>query len=73
VLARELGFDVEECVIMPDEMKNFDEVFVTGTAAEVAPVSKIDDIQYEIGAVTNKIKDAYAELVRRKPKATAAA
>lgn len=72
-LARELGFDVEECVIMPEEMKNFDEVFVTGTAAEVAPVSKIDNIQYEIGAVTHKIKDAYAELVRRKPKATAAA
>jgi branched-chain amino acid aminotransferase len=73
VLARELGFDVEECEIMPADMKNFDEVFVTGTAAEVAPVSKIDDNQYQIGAVTNKIKDAYAELVRRKPKATAAA
>lgn len=66
-LARDLGYDVEETTIMPEEMKTFDEVFVTGTAAEVAPVGKIDDLKFAMGPIAKRIQAAYAELVRQKP------
>ncbi len=73
-LARELGYDLEEGVIMPADLGDVDEVFLTGTAAEVAIVSKIDDFDYESGPVGRHLKDAYADLVRqKKPGATAAA
>lgn len=72
-LAAELNIPLEERVIMPEELREADEVFLTGTAAEIAPVGKIDDIDYEIGPVTNTIKDSYADLVRQKHKSTEAA
>lgn len=66
-IARDLGYSVEETHIMPDELKNVDEIFLTGTAAEIAPVSKIDDtINLPIGPVTTRLKNAYANLVRGK-------
>ncbi|WP_435641483.1 branched-chain amino acid aminotransferase [Micavibrio aeruginosavorus] len=69
-LARDMGYTVEETAIMPEEMKTFEEVFLTGTAAEIAPVSKIDtDITYTIGPVTTRLKDAYSDLVHQKAKA----
>ena len=40
-LARRRGFEVHERRIMPDELASFDECFITGTAAEVTPVSEI--------------------------------
>jgi len=73
VLARELGYEVEECIVMPDELAHFDEVFVTGTAAEVSTVGKIDDHNYQAyGPVMTRIQDAYSNLVRQKPKSAAA-
>ncbi len=72
-LARDMGYKVEETIIMPEELADFDEIFVTGTAAEVAAVGKIDDIEYEIGPITKALEKAYGDLVRQKPKTTAAA
>jgi branched-chain amino acid aminotransferase len=40
-LARRRGFEVIERRIMPEELSGFDECFITGTAAEVTPVSEI--------------------------------
>ncbi|MCD6341403.1 MAG: branched-chain-amino-acid transaminase [Thaumarchaeota archaeon] len=40
-LARKLGYDVEEKDITPFELLTADEVFVTGTGAEIVPVTKI--------------------------------
>jgi len=40
-LALELGYEVEEKEISPDELKNFDSAFFTGTASEVTPIKKI--------------------------------
>ena len=39
-LARARGLEIVERAIMPEEMENFSECFITGTAAEVTPVSK---------------------------------
>jgi branched-chain amino acid aminotransferase len=58
---------------MPDEILKADELFLTGTAAEITPVGKIDKTEFAIGPVTKRLMDAYADLVRQKPKATAAA
>ena len=72
-LARDLGYTVEECIVMPEELGTFDEVFVTGTAAEVSTVGKIDSHAYQAnGPVTTRIHDAYGEMVRRKVKSAVA-
>jgi len=72
-LARDLKIPVQEGTIMPDDLKSVDEIFVTGTAAEVAPVGKIDSREYDTGPVTKRLMEAYADLVRSKSKDTAAA
>jgi branched-subunit amino acid aminotransferase/4-amino-4-deoxychorismate lyase len=41
-LAKKRGYQVVEREIMPGELADFSEVFLTGTAAEVTPVSEID-------------------------------
>ncbi|MCM2344727.1 MAG: branched-chain amino acid aminotransferase [Alphaproteobacteria bacterium] len=67
-LARDLGYSVEETHMMPDDLKNVQEIFLTGTAAEIAPVSKIDEVvNLPIGPVTEHLKSAYSDLVRQKP------
>lgn len=69
-LARDLGYKVEETIIMPEDLKSVQEIFLTGTAAEIAPVSKIDDaVNLPIGPVTERLKSAYADLVHQKAKA----
>lgn len=67
-LARDCGYDVEETRMMPQDISKAQEVFVTGTAAEVTAVGKIDDIDYTPGTVTARLQEAYADLVRQKQK-----
>jgi branched-chain amino acid aminotransferase len=62
-LAKDMGIEVEEGVIMPDEILTADEIFVTGTAAEVTAVSKIDETSFTVGDISRNLKDAYHELV----------
>lgn len=64
-LAAELGYTVEETTIMPDELASMQEVFVTGTAAEITPVGHIDATEYPLGPVTARLMEAYGELVRK--------
>jgi branched-chain amino acid aminotransferase len=66
-LAREHGFTVDEVAFTRDELYNADEVFFTGTAAELTPVREIDDRRIgagECGPVTRKLQDAYFECVK---------
>jgi branched-chain amino acid aminotransferase len=66
-VARELGLVVEESTFARDEMYLADEVFFTGTAAELTPVREIDDRQIgagECGPVTRKLQDAFFEAVK---------
>lgn len=62
-LARDLGITIDERRIKPSELSSFEEVFVTGSAAEVTAVGKIDDIQYKVGPVTRRLREAYEDLV----------
>ncbi|HEU4839360.1 MAG TPA: branched-chain amino acid aminotransferase [Micavibrio sp.] len=70
-LAKDLGLPLEESRIKPEELAEADEVFLTGTAAEVTAVGKIDDVAYKVGPVTRQIRDAYESLVRGKQSAAA--
>ena len=69
-LARARGWEVVERTIMPPELANADEVFLTGTAAEVTPVGQIDDYTYTPGDVSKTLMEDYDNLVNRRPVAT---
>ena len=63
-LARDRGFEIQERAIMPEEIDRADEIFVTGTAAEVTPVGQIDDKSFTVGPVTKALMEDYDRLVR---------
>lgn len=64
-LARGQGLKVVERQIKPEEIKNAQEVFLTGTAAEVTAVGQIDDQHFQVGKTTLSLMDAYHDLVRK--------
>ncbi|MSO75147.1 MAG: branched-chain amino acid aminotransferase [Alphaproteobacteria bacterium] len=64
-LARKRGVTVSERAIMPDELSTADEVFLTGTAAEVTPVGEIDQHNYQVGPITRQLMTDYDALVRQ--------
>ena len=71
-LSKQRGLKVVERVIMPEEMAEFSECFITGTAAEVTPVSEIGPYKFKVGDITRNLMGDYAALVRP-AKAVAAA
>jgi branched-chain amino acid aminotransferase len=50
--------------IKPEEMAEFSECFITGSAAEVTPVSEIGPYRFKPGAMTETLMNAYAAYVR---------
>ncbi len=48
-MVKEQGFNLIERYIRPNELKNFEEVFLTGTAAEITPVKSIDNLNFRTG------------------------
>ena len=65
-LGRELGMDVQETVMTRYELWTADEVFLTGTAAEVIAVVELDKRPIgtgKPGPVTNKLIKAYRDFV----------
>ncbi|HEY1609774.1 MAG TPA: branched-chain amino acid aminotransferase [Paraburkholderia sp.] len=70
-LARQRGLMVIERTIFPEEIGTFSECFITGTAAEVCPVSRIDAQTYTPSSLTFDLMDAYAKLVRQPSGVTA--
>ncbi len=72
-LAREFGFQLVEDFITVEFLKSADEVFITGTAAEISAVGKIDTTTYNVGPITRALRDAYENMVRGQPYKTEAA
>jgi branched-chain amino acid aminotransferase len=62
-IAQDLGYTLEQSALIRTDLYLADEVFFTGTAAEVTPVSAIDDHQLGVGEVTLKIQKAYLDTV----------
>lgn len=68
-LAKKRGFEVRERAIMPEELGSFTECFITGTAAEVTPVSEIADVTFKPGQISETLLNDYMALVQPKRKA----
>ncbi|NCW11442.1 MAG: branched-chain-amino-acid transaminase, partial [Proteobacteria bacterium] len=68
-IALDLGLKVEEKDITYEELIQSDEVFFSGTAVEITPISKIDDViigSGSIGPVTEKLQNLYSDIVTGK-------
>ncbi len=63
-LAEKRGLDIVERSIMPDELAEFDEVFITGTAAEVTPIAEIGEHRFTVGDITKSLMGDYDAVVR---------
>jgi branched-chain amino acid aminotransferase len=66
-LALELGVPVVETRLTRDQLWIADEVFLTGTAAEVTPVREIDNRSIgegSVGPITKKIQTRFFDVVR---------
>ncbi|MFD1791986.1 branched-chain amino acid aminotransferase [Ochrobactrum teleogrylli] len=68
-LAKRRGIEVIERAIMPEEMADFTECFLCGTAAEVTPVSEIAQYRFTPGEITAVLMDAYTAEVQPKRQA----
>ena len=60
------GFQVEEKHLKPEEMKNYEEAFLTGTAAEITPIQLIDETKFNTGEDTKTFQfmQDFHQLVR---------
>jgi branched-chain amino acid aminotransferase len=63
-MAGDLGYVVEERLMIRTDLLLADEVFMCGTAAEVTPVRSIDDMEIGVGPVTLELQKAYLDAVR---------
>lgn len=72
-LAKARGYEVVERAIMPEELADTDEVFLTGTAVEVTPVREIGKYTFDVGEITRNLVHDYDALVNRTDSRTAAA
>lgn len=63
VLAKSLGYPVEETQLIRSDLYLADEVFMVGTAAEVTPVRAIDGRDIGVGPVTLELQKAYLSVV----------
>jgi branched-chain amino acid aminotransferase len=66
-MARARGVEIVERHIHPDELPTFTECFITGTAAEVTPVSEIGEHRFTPGALSLALMDDFSAAVRRLP------
>lgn len=62
-LAKKRGISIVQRKISPNEMNDFTECFLTGTAVEVTPVSQIGDYNFEPSQITKQLMEDYISLV----------
>ena len=63
------GMDFEETSktdLKPQEMQDFVGCFLTGTAAEVTPVSQISEYNFKVCELITDLNDSYQTVVRKK-------
>ena len=65
-IAKNKGINVMERKIKPEEMKNFVGCFLTGTAAEVTPVSQIEKYEFQVCDLIKDLNESYQKIERRK-------
>ena len=65
-IAKSKNIKVNERKILPNELSSFVGCFLTGTAAEVTPVSKILENNYKVCDIILDLSSSYEKLVRKK-------
>ena len=65
-IAKSKNIKVIERKIKPEEMSNFVGCFLTGTAAEITPVSQIDKFNFSVCDLIKNLSESYQKLVRKK-------
>ena len=65
-IAKSKNIKVIERKISPNELKDFIGCFLTGTAAEVTPVSKISNYSFKVCKTIMDLSDSYQSFVRKK-------
>ena len=65
-IAKSKNIKVHERKIKPDELKNFVGCFLTGTAAEVTPVSCIAENKFKVCDIILDLNESYLALVKKK-------
>ncbi len=65
-IAKSKGVEVIERKIKPEEMSNFVGCFLTGTAAEITPVSQIDKYNFSVCDLIENLSKSYQDIVRKK-------
>ncbi|AEQ52174.1 branched-chain amino acid aminotransferase [Pelagibacterium halotolerans] len=65
-LAKANGYTVTERHIKPEELAEFDECFLTGTAAEVTPVSEVGEYKFTPADACRTLVEAYMSEVQPK-------
>ena len=65
-IAKSKNIEVVERKIKPEEMKDFIGCFLTGTAAEITPVSLIAENKFKVTDLIKDLSESYQALVRKK-------
>jgi branched-chain amino acid aminotransferase len=65
-LAKSKNIKVNERKILPDELSNFEGCFLTGTAAEITPISSIAEFNYKVCDTILGLSSSYEKLVGKK-------
>ena len=65
-LARKRQIQVHERKIMPEELADFEQCFIVGTAAEVTPVGEIGPYSFEVGEIARTLRTDYLAEVQPK-------
>ena len=65
-IASDLGIEVEEKNLIFDELVDADEAFFSGTAVEITPITKVDNLiigSGSIGPISQRLQSKYSEIV----------
>ena len=66
-IAKDLGLEVVETTVQRAALYLADELFFTGTAAEITPIRSVDKIQVgegKRGPITKALQDEYFKVIR---------
>ena len=64
-LAKKNNIKIIEKRILPRELLKADEIFLTGTAVEITPISQIDNKKFNVGKITKKLISLFSDLVEK--------
>ena len=64
-MAKKNNIKIIEKRILPRELLKADEIFLTGTAVEITPISQIDNKKFNVGKITKKLISLFSDLVEK--------